>query len=98
MLNTRVETTLMLDKQNNFSDDSDDSQLTYHQSNNILAVLDDMELELIPTRPLIKLTMTMNWTTMNRTQLQGFPHPQNLHSFLPQRLLRSENEASLCIY
>jgi len=34
----------MLDKQNSFSDDSDDSQLTYHH-NNILAVLDDMELE-----------------------------------------------------
>ena len=55
----------MLDKQNSFSDDSDDSQSTYHQLNNILAVLDDMELELIPTRSLVNLTMTMNWTTMN---------------------------------
>lgn len=34
----------MLNKQNSFSDDSDDSQLTYHH-NNILAVLDDMELD-----------------------------------------------------
>ena len=53
--------------------------------NNILAVLDDMELKLIPTQSLIKLTMTMNWTTMNTG-------PSYKSSYTPKDLYSSPND------
>jgi len=48
-------------------------------------VLDDMELKLIPTRSLIKLTMTMNWMTMNTG-------PSYKASYTPKDLYSSPND------